>query len=48
MANPSITDSRDAVREALKQDLLTDGKGWMQVWALLEHSHGSRASPGIG
>lgn len=29
--NPTITGSRDAIRTAFKQGLITDGEGWMEM-----------------
>lgn len=29
--NPAITGSRDAIRTAFKQELITDGEGWMEM-----------------
>jgi len=29
--NPTITGSRDAIRTAFKQELITDGEGWMEM-----------------
>ena len=29
--NPAITGSRDAIRSAFKQQLITDGEGWMEM-----------------
>ncbi|HDZ55800.1 MAG TPA: nucleotidyltransferase [Pseudomonas xinjiangensis] len=29
--NPAITGSRDAIRSAFKQGLITDGEGWMEM-----------------
>lgn len=29
--NPDITGSRDAIRQAFKQELISDGEGWMEM-----------------